>query len=803
MKTFLLLAVSALSSGALAIDFTLKSEVSGADFDWTLGSNYVGEPANGPQNGDKIIVPEGVTAQLPQEATNKNGLFANLDFEVQSGGTLVVYCPDSERHYSYVRTITGEGTVASTQADAKDFYVMQSCRFDGIFSGKINIDVNSRQRLELTRADHACTGAPILKDFAVYTVNRFFPATGSGSTPGKSSFNFSDENTIEYIGVKDVSETINPALWATRKIYINASGEGSLYFKADYGKQDGWQRYTVLTGDNTVGNLRFSAQPRTSTGVVAISKEGRSTWTLVAANSDATAASGVISIRDGTLKYADLIQPTGTRCALGLSTMLYRPAFLSSLKSTDQIPYAILFDGSAETVGYLEATYQGNSIVTNYDRKIGIDSIGGFRSAAGRLHMNDISAASAGEKTLVLDGDEDHNDTISTVTNGVGVISVEKRGSGVWTLQPPFDISGKIEVKEGELDILNGGDRWNWFKLRLKENRFTNPSTAEEAAALYEAETKSVPTDGVKKYMQLSRARFLDAEGKVINAFEATSEGSKLSVQPTNAYSVCCRPMEMAIPEGRSLFWLEDTRPLSSLFTTVNNWLTQAAPAVPDVNDESTWMDLICRLNTDVAEIKYCDFLSSLGEKHSYGGRVPTAIRIDASCDGITWETIFDRNDLTPPAAAGAWYSGRTTGGPSTLDFGTQEKNPDGSLKFFKIDKTKPTALPAIDLEAVVSVAAGATLRCRGAVNISKLAIEGDAMGAILGGANLAASGELTVDPLPVGMGAKTYATSLKTVAGASNLKNWTVNGGAYRLEYDEATGNITVSRQPTLLLFK
>ena len=803
MKKLVLFTLSALSFGAFATDFTVKSEVSDTDFDWTLGSNYVGDPENGPQNGDKIIIPEGVTAKLPEAATSSKSLFANLDFEVQAGGTLLVYCPDDTRYTSYVRTITGEGTVASTQAKPKDIYIMNSCTFDGIFSGALNITVNTSQRFELTRADHPGTGAPILKDFARWVVHRFFPATGSGFVPGKSSFNFADENTIEYIGVQGVSETINPSLWATHKFTIDASGEGSFYFKADYGAQAGIQRYTVLSGSNTVGNLRFSAQPRACTGTVAISKEGISTWRLVAADSDATAATGVISIRDGTLLYAGLLQPTGTRCALGMSTQLYRPAYLSSLKEKDQIPYAILFDGSAETVGYLESTYQGNSIITNYDRLIGIASIGGFRSAAGRLHMNDISAASAGEKTLVLDGDEDHNDTVSTVTNGVGVMSVEKRGTGVWTLQPPFDISGRIAVKEGELDILNGGDRWNWFKLRLKENRFTNPNTAEDAAALYEAETKSAPTDSAKRYMQLSRARFLDAEGRVINAFEATSKDNKLSVQPTNAYPVCCHPMEMAIPEGASSKWLDDTRPLSSLFTTVNNWLTQSAPGVPDANDESTWMDLICRLNTDVAEIKYCDFFSSLGASHAYSGRVPTAIRIDASCDGITWETIFDRNDLTPPAGAAKWYSGRTTGDASTLNFGTQETNADGSLKFFKIDKTKPTALPAIDLDAVVSVAAGATLRCRGAVNISKLAIEGEAMGAILGGANLAASGDLSVEPLPTGMKAKTFATGLKGVAGAANLKDWTVNGGTYLMDYDEATGNITVSRPPLILLLK
>lgn len=101
MKNLVLLALSALSFGAFATDFTVKSEVSDTDFDWTLGSNYVGDPENGPQNGDKIIIPDGVTAKLPEAATSSKSLFANLDFEVQAGGTLLVYCPDDKRHYSY------------------------------------------------------------------------------------------------------------------------------------------------------------------------------------------------------------------------------------------------------------------------------------------------------------------------------------------------------------------------------------------------------------------------------------------------------------------------------------------------------------------------------------------------------------------------------------------------------------------------------------------------------------------------------------------------------------------------------
>lgn len=205
MKFGILLAVACSAVCAFeagAADFTLKSSVSGTDFDWSLGANYVGEPASGPRSGDKIIIPSGVTAIVNEAAAAKTGTCGICDIEVQSGGTMVAFDNSDKREITYVRTITGAGTVTSAGAKADDLSIGSSCVFDGIFAGVLNLRFRTGVRFEVTRADHPGTGAPINENNSTYVINRYLPASGSGCAPGYNSFNFNLGSVVEYIGAE-------------------------------------------------------------------------------------------------------------------------------------------------------------------------------------------------------------------------------------------------------------------------------------------------------------------------------------------------------------------------------------------------------------------------------------------------------------------------------------------------------------------------------------------------------------------------------------------------------------------------
>ena len=116
--------------------YTLKTSVSDADFDWSAGANYVGEPATGPAAGDTIVIPENVTAHVSAEAAAAKGTCGSCDIYVSAGATLAIAENESNRKVrTYVRTISGPGTVGhlnySGYDNVQDLCVQKSCTFDG------------------------------------------------------------------------------------------------------------------------------------------------------------------------------------------------------------------------------------------------------------------------------------------------------------------------------------------------------------------------------------------------------------------------------------------------------------------------------------------------------------------------------------------------------------------------------------------------------------------------------------------------------------------------------------------------
>ena len=101
-------------TSAYGATFTLKSSVSGTDFDWSSGANYEGDPETGPAAGDTIVIPNGVTALMSADASVN--MLSKINVQVDAGAVLKTYHDgrtSGSRYQSYVRTLTGSGTVTT------------------------------------------------------------------------------------------------------------------------------------------------------------------------------------------------------------------------------------------------------------------------------------------------------------------------------------------------------------------------------------------------------------------------------------------------------------------------------------------------------------------------------------------------------------------------------------------------------------------------------------------------------------------------------------------------------------------
>lgn len=813
--------------------YTLKSSVSGVDFDWSDGSNYVEEPADGPKAGDMIVIPTGVTA-LMSAAASGDGFLGTMDVKIESGAVLKTYHDgrtSGSRYQSYVRTLTGEGTITvpDTQPDGVygDLAIMSSCVFDGQFVGPLHYRMMNGVKFTISQNQPNMGGSSLFRD----TSELWLGCVGSiGAKSG--GLNLGTDSTLGYIGAPGLSESLSKPSYEGKYFRMDSGAYGGLNF--DFTMNDVVsQRYVVLKGSNTTESV-FGFESKVAGGPIYMRKEGTGSWRLKNATEDKGYCQydGVTDVQGGVLSYTGELSPIGETSALGTATNLFRWGAANSLPDSDRIPYAILLGGDETNPGFLRSHSVSEGIHTNYDRLIGLTGFGGFLSSKSRHSYNGISAASAGEKTLVLDGEIDVNDTVSGVTDGEGVVSIEKRGAGTWTVRPPFDITGKVTVKAGRLNLGAGPvtEHYTWYRLRMKTNAFQDPLLADQAKEYYETLGKTTLPDSYKRRIAVAEFMFFDAGGNrqclypmrhakknvdYVNGNLVTDDHT-ITFQATNRYALACQPGQFTA-ENPTADWssfASSARAVCALFEGgalqteeayaaglyhYNDWFDLTLKHNLDINDESTWFSVILRPTNNTPPLVACDFCNQDGDATQWVGRNMTAFDVSASTDGVNWDSLLDVR-LT----ALGHNSSKSGAGPTTRTL-----TADKLAKCYQFSQTAPTqpAVESLNLSATVVVDPGATLYCTAPVNISKLAIGADGMGTISGGAALAATGSVEVEPLPAGMLSKTYTTSLKDVSGAANLADWTVVAGGkediYDHTYDAETGSIIVSRKPLKILFK
>ncbi|MBQ3344273.1 MAG: hypothetical protein IJG84_20410, partial [Kiritimatiellae bacterium] len=818
-----------------ATTFTLKSSVSGVDFNWSDGANYVGDPTEGPKADDTIIIPSGVTALMSAEASTAE-MLGKINVRLESGAVLKTYHDgrtSGSRYKSSVRTLTGSGTVTTPDSQPADVYadldLRASCVFDGQIEGKLHYRMHNGVRFTITQNQPKLEGAPLFKD----TSELWVGCVGSlGLGNFNLGFNLGTDSTFGYIGAPGLFENLSRPSYAGTCFRVDSGAYGGLTFDFTMHSDVQSQRYVVLKGSNTTESvLGFTAKD--GSGPIYMRKEGTGSWKLKNAVGAAGyhQYDGVTDVREGILDFEGELTAVGEMCALGTANRLYRDGADANLPAADEIPYAILLGGEG-TEGFLRAA--SPDVIINHDRLIGLSTSGGFRSSKARLFLKGITAASAGEKTLVLDGDQEGYDAVAAVTNGIGVVSIEKRGTGTWTVRPPCDITGKLVVKEGRLNLGAGPYKstYDWYRLRLKCNAFQDPLFKDKVKGYYETKSGKTITDTVIRRIAVSEFMFFDAEGNRQCIYpmrhykedvdyvdgKLVNNNYTIAMQATNEYAHLCQPGQFSV-ENRTADgggFTSNARAFCGLFeggglTTddayaagtfhYEDYFDKTLSHKLDIEDESTWVGVILRPADGTPPLVACDLIQKDVDDNQWTGRQLTAFDVCGSTDGLTWDPLLDVHLQELGITTSGYRSGAS--------YSTKKITAKQLANCFSLGKTGPEeSSETLELAATVSVAPGATLGCLGKVTISKIALSTNGMGAVEGtDLTLAENGTFVVANLAPDVAEQTFRTSLKNVDGAANLGGWAAvsedGTKTYGLRYNPETGDVTVRKLGCMLIVR
>lgn len=612
--------------------------------------------------GDGIIVEAG-TLILAQH----NGFeYYYGCMTVNEGATVIV----SSNKTTVVGALNGAGTVAQLGTAEKTFQIGKTEFADkpnhwkGSFSGKLTgkMALLVRGNQEILNPNNDFSGSVQVhygrttSDYGWARFWSFGHPKGTPSAAGSSTGAILSlyGAHIGYLGdgeVTDRSFTFDAQGSGTgstpQEVYFDAGPYGNLTLNGSFGLGAYGQVYKmrsfVLTGTNanpvTVAGpfkMNMSKSAADYDYNFYIRKEGSGAWNF-RKNASST-FKGVFDVREGTLGF-DSIAETNVVCALGLATRL-SDEFSGVWDDSHLSRYALRAGAqAAETSAVLE--FNGSESCKSATRPLLLTGDAHFRANGtdgAAIDFADVSAAAAGaeEKTLVLDGESAADNVMRDIDDGEAVVSVVKDGTGTWVLDGDQTFSGDLIVKGGTLKV-QGPKPMRYFRVT-----FANDN-----------EPKATAYGG-----------YIGEFG--LYAADGSRQNKGVTFQNTGNWKI-----------GDAVFTFPavPTTPLEAgrmTYTTVPGQSSNAA-TIKESGDGC--LDYLCdgaynyaefsyrlysmpatvtmRLADDAKEITHLDFCQRNDDS---GKQNATCIRLDGSCDGLTWRTLAETNSLPYFHAGDRWY---------------------------------------------------------------------------------------------------------------------------------------------------
>ena len=571
----------------------------------------------------------------------------------------------------------------------------------------------------------------------------------------------------------------------------------------------------IVTGSNAVeccwnGRFNEAVSAQSETLSTYIIKRGTGTWHF--GHNIRKWNQGVIAVEDGTLKF-DTILPAGQCCSLGRSNRLRGRRSLG--EDADEVPYAFLLGGEAGSSPVFE--YSGTAAASCDTRPLGVKADATFSNGTDcNLAFTNVFGVGEGAKTLTLAGESTTAvNTLTTVTNACGTLSIAKDGAGTWTLDKAAP-NGSVSVHAGTLVFRRPGlvaakdldpsdvraettFAPTWYRLTVKQ------SYQDWIVKNVDASVKSA---GNSRSVLLGEFALYDKDGKRLNAnFPYVYDDGKTTYSPITKL----QPNEVAIEygswntgkPGRDPNRLTDGNVKSTgLQTACDASANLGASDYMGTWLPKSWQKFVMRLPEGSPAVAAYDYANDDNVGQSAGNRARQlyAYSIEASMDGVTWVELEDVVGAKENVTGARWNSDDTA--VSHADRPGCGYAMDGRLCY------KPGE-SSFDLVDSVSVDAGATLRADCADGL-KFPIRGltvdPAKGAgTIDGFAFAESGTFNLTSLPQG-GSK-YKFTLVNCEGFENVADWTVKLNSQPSNRYEigvaADGTVTVFRKGLIVIIK
>ena len=608
--------------------------------------------------------------------------------------------------------------------------------------------------------------------------------TGEPSSVGVSAaIQMRYGSTLRYLGT---GETCNKRLFmfavAKTPNVLDAGTTGDIHWTGDFYFTSEADGRFVLTGDNTKecvwsGPAVLAYQDWTCY----MAKEGSGTWRL--ANNASRINSGAWAIREGTLKF-DSLAEKGEVCALGLSTNLYTDVYCTSRAKRVAVDYAILL-GSDKDYPTLEFSGAGIGVSTN--RLLRLTGTGGTlanTSPTGTISINGIAAEDEGAKKLTLAGTNATGNIAGNISDGAGVVSVEKTGSGTWRLEGDQTFSGSLDVKDGMLVVAEKPTHhgYGYYKLTVEQTYKKDQYLWIRRIALYDK-------DGVRVGGSFTEDAPVadETDGSWTTKWHFEGE-----LQPGHA--------RWDVP-SKFIYYTGNT-PAHSLNEN-DTPLRSAVSGNLATNAPNRWMSVVWRMPEGANPVAAVDIVQHVWTNTT--GRVGI-FSLYGSGDGINWHKLKRVDLMENTIEAGRWAS----------DGCTVTNNAVRPGAGFALDKIGQSALPAdvtydiLQSVSGVSVSPGATLKAEGQVTLPAITVDCTAGNGTIDGFDFASNGVVNLVNLAGDGTVEVPFTFTNLPAGALDRLNakraWsvTINGSRSASRIVKFTGSsVGINPVGTVLHFR
>ena len=757
---------------------------------------------NGTITGSGTIVKNGA-ATLRLLNTDVDGYYTTGGFQVNAGTNVLpqtfsssydstvmkvgpVYVADGAVFMPYARyratnisALSGKGTIRQELSGGSwPLRITGPSSFEGVLNGYINLltyskfDILGTNNFFSSNSDmslHANADLGVTMFGNRTTLYSSLAARYIGST-GTTYPNlaFHQNARVRYLGTGETTDRhfmLNSAVNAI----IDAGATGGLHLTGRIFQNSAKQAVLTLAGSNTVAASFSGAFDEYDGKSTFITKTGTGTWILRGATNRFN--KGVVGVEEGTLQF-DTLAETNTPCSFGLSTLLAQK-YTGDWDATKTADYAILL-GSADAEGTLE--YIGTNLWDNAasTRPVAVTGHGGriVSSVAGRrIGIKGALAADAGGGTLTLDGVGTTN-YLYNAADGHGTLSIAKEGTGTWVLAGDQTFGGKLDVKGGELVVSSTlGTKYSWYRFTIKRN-----------VAVAKGETATSA-----QQIRMYELALYDATGSRVNLGLTEAEDNTIPA----AGQVCYWRKKYTSDKLPHLFldsntYYNDNRNLFNISVFL------------DPNDPQKWIQFVMRLDDDKPQAASYDICSNQVNTQS---NEPNAWTMEASADGVFWDTVANVTSNETAYAAGHWISDDSA---FTANAKRIPKNPNF---MFGLDNGKSLieAAPSQLANATVSVANGAVLRAEGSVTISSAEVDVSKPAGTIDGFNFASDGTLNIVGDADLSGRIVLPVNIVNASGTQNISSWTATANGHRaagkLAFED--GNIVFTQLGTTIIMR